>query len=297
MRKAMIEAVDDMIRRESDTSLFLVDIGVWAFRDILKEYPERALNIGIFEDGMVSLAAGMALGGMIPTIYGMSPFIVSRAMEQLKLDFAYQKLQGNFITTGASYDFPAAGYSHYCPEDLGVISMIPGFEFIAPGTASEFTKLFEQTHRDGHPTYYRLSDHVNRTDIDVDFGKAVVIQTGKKATVIAVSTTLDAVMEACAGMDVSILYYTTLLPFDRETLRKHYNGGRFLLCEPHFEGTLSYEIYRTFFDKSVLLSCIGVKREIPRNYGSKAENDACNGLFPENISNRISKLLKEAEGK
>ncbi len=281
MRRAMVRDVSSMIRNEEDTSLFLVDIGVWAFRDILKDYPARAMNIGIFEDGMVSLAAGMALGGIIPTVYGISPFIVNRAMEQLKLDFAYQGLQGNFITTGAAYDFSTLGYSHYCPEDLGVISMIPGFEFVAPGTAAEFSRLFGQTRRDGHPTYYRLSDHVNKAEAEVEFGKATVIQTGSRATVVAVSTMLDTVLEAYAGEDVSILYYTTLLPFDRETLREHYNGGRILLYEPHYEGTLLYEVYKTFPDRPLQVSCTGVRREILRNYGSKEQNDAYNGLFPE----------------
>lgn len=274
----MVRAVSDMIRSEEDTSLMLVDIGVWAFRDILEQYPERAMNIGIFEDGMIGLAAGMALGGMIPTVYGISPFIVDRAMEQLKLDFAYQKLQGNFITTGATYDFSTLGYSHYCPEDLGVISMIPGFEFVAPGSADEFARLFSQTHRNGKPTYYRLSDHVNQHEVDVEFGKATVLQSGSKATVVAVSTTLDAVLEEYGGDDVSILYYTTLLPFDHETLAKHYNNGRIFLYEPHYEGTLAYEVYQAFPGKPVQLSCVGVKREILRNYGSKEENDIYNGL-------------------
>lgn len=291
MRKAMIKAVSDMIKNESDTSLFLVDIGVWAFRDILNDHPERAMNIGIFEDGMVSLAAGMSLGGIIPTIYGISPFIVNRAMEQLKLDFAYQKLQGNFITTGASYDFSTLGYSHYCPEDIGTISMIPGFEFIAPGTASEFTKLFDQTRRDSHPTYYRLSDHANKTNVDVSFGKATVIKTGSKATVVAVSTTLDIVLEACENEDVSILYYTTLLPFDRETLKNHYNGGKILLCEPHYEGTLTYEIYKAFPNKPIRITCVGVKKEILRNYGTKQENDIYNQLTAEYVSQSLEKLL------
>ncbi len=288
----MIKAVGDMIKNESDTSLFLVDIGVWAFRDILRDYPDRAMNIGIFEDGMISLAAGMSLGGIIPTVYGISPFIVNRAMEQLKLDFAYQNLQGNFITTGASYDFSTLGYSHYCPEDIGTISMLPGFEFIAPGTASEFSKLFSETRRDGNPTYYRLSDHVNKTETDVEFGKAAVIKTGSKATVIAVSTTLDMVLEACKDIDVSILYYTTLLPFDRQTLSEHYNGGKILLCEPHYEGTLAYEIYKTFEDMPVQLSGVGVKREILRKYGTKAENDVYSGLTAGNVSSALCKLLK-----
>ena len=287
----MIKAVSDMIKNESDTSLFLVDIGVWAFRDILNDYPDRAMNIGIFEDGMVSLAAGMSLGGIIPTIYGISPFIVNRAMEQLKLDFAYQKLQGNFITTGASYDFATLGYSHYCPEDIGTISMIPGFEFITPGTAPEFTKLFEQTRRDAHPTYYRLSDHVNKTNVEVSFGKATVIKAGSKATVIAVSTTLDIVLETCENEDVSILYYTTLLPFDHETLKNHYNGGKILLCEPHYEGTLTYEIYKTFENKPIQISCVGVNREILRKYGSKQENDMYNQLTAKYIYQSLEKLL------
>ena len=292
MRKAMIKAVGDMIKNESDTSLFLVDIGVWAFRDILRDFPDRAMNIGIFEDGMVSLAAGMSLGGIVPTVYGISPFIVNRAMEQLKLDFAYQKLQGNFITTGASYDFSTLGYSHYCPEDIGTISMIPDFEFVAPGTASEFTKLFSETRRDGNPTYYRLSDHVNETEADVEFGKATVAKTGSKATVIAVSTTLDIVLEACKDKDVSILYYTMLLPFDRQTLKEHYNCGKILLCEPHYEGTLAYEVYKTFEDKPIQLSCVGVKREILRKYGTKAENDVYSELTVDNISSTLCKLLR-----
>ena len=291
MRKAMVKAVSNMIGTEEDTALFLVDIGAWAFRETLSKYPDRAMNIGIFEDGMISLAAGMALGGFIPTIYGISPFIVDRAAEQLKLDFAYQKLQGNFITTGAAYDFSGAGYSHYCAEDYGMIAMIPGFEFVAPGTGKQFTKLFEQTHRNGHPTYFRLSDTVNQTDVDVQFGKASVLQRGSKATVVAVSTTLDMVLEACTHEDVSILYYTPLAPFDRETLSEHYNNGKILLCEPHYEGSLAYEVQKSFPGQRLQIECVGVKREILRNYGSKAENDLYNGLTAEHIRTALEKLL------
>ena len=291
MRKAMIQAVSQMIRAEQDTSLFLVDIGVWAFRDILKEYPDRALNVGIFEDGMISVAAGMALQGIIPTIYGISPFIVERAMEQLKLDFAYQKLGGNFITTGAAYDFSTLGYSHYCPEDIGVIQMIPGFEFVAPGAPEEFSQLFENAHRNGHPTYYRLSDHCNKNAVDVAFGKANVIKEGSRATVIAVGTMLDTVLEACSNEDVTILYYTTLLPFDSETLKKHYNNGKILLCEPHYEGTLAYEVYKTFEGQPISLRTVGVKREIMRNNGMKGENDGWNGLTVKNVLHSLQLCL------
>ncbi len=118
MRKAMQKAVSETITCNSKTALFLIDIGVWAFRDLLNEYPERVKNIGIFEPGTIGVAAGLALSGITPIVYGISPFIVQRSLEQLKLDFVYQNVGGNFITTGASYDFSTLGYSHYCPEDI-----------------------------------------------------------------------------------------------------------------------------------------------------------------------------------
>ena len=91
MRKAMQETVREIIRNREDTALLLVDIGAYPFRDLLEQYPKRAKNIGIFEAGTVSLAAGLSLAGITPVLYGISPFIVQRALEQIKLDFVYQK--------------------------------------------------------------------------------------------------------------------------------------------------------------------------------------------------------------
>lgn len=289
----MIHSVSEMIKTETDTSLFLVDIGVWAFRELLKEYADRVLNIGVFEDGMISLAAGMAMEGIIPTVYGISPFIVGRAFEQLKLDFAYQELQGNFITIGASYDFSTLGYSHYCPEDMGLIKMIPGFEFVSPGSPEEFESLFAFTHRNGKPTYYRMSDYSNQHTEKVCFGKANVLKVGSKAVVIAVGTMLDAVLEACGEEDVTILYYTTLEPFDSDTLIRYYNTGKVLLCEPDFKGALSYDIIESFDKRSIELKNVGVPREILRNYGTKVENDMYCELCAKDIRQELLILLEQ----
>ena len=192
MRRAFLNKVADMIKNESDTVYFTVDIGMWAIRDVLRDYPDRCTNIGIFEDGMFSVAAGLARRGLIPTIFGIQPYLIERTLEQIKMDFAYQKLGVNVVGTGAAVDYSKYGYSHYCAEDVQVIKSIPGCEFIAPGTAKQFVQLFNQTYRNGNPTFFRISDHPNIIyDIDVEFGKANVIQRGKKATVIAVSVMLD----------------------------------------------------------------------------------------------------------
>ena len=107
-----------MIREEPDTIFFTVDIGMWAIRDELKNYPDRCMNVGIFEDAMTSIAAGMSRRGLIPTIFGIQPYLIDRTLEQIKMDLAYQGLGVNVIGTGAAVDYPKYGYSHYCPEDV-----------------------------------------------------------------------------------------------------------------------------------------------------------------------------------
>lgn len=283
-----------MIREEEDTVFFTVDIGMWAIREILEKYSDRATNIGIYEDGMFGFAAGLSASGFVPTIFGIQPYLVERTLEQIKLDFAYQGLGVNVVGTGAAVDYPKYGYSHYCAEDAGVLKMIPGIEMIAAGTAGEFIKLFNQTYRNGRPTFFRISDHPNmKYDVDVEFGKASVIQRGRKATVIAVSVMLDAVMEVCKDEDVTVLYYTTLAPFDAKALKEECRNGKILVCEPHFAGILDYDIMEALKGCPVILRHVGFPREIFRNYGTYQEKLDYYHVNAEQIHRELRQLFND----
>lgn len=292
MRRAFLSRVAEMIKNEPDTTFFTVDIGMWAIRDVLRDYPDRCANIGIYEDGMFSIAAGMARRGLIPTIFGIQPYLIERTLEQIKMDLAYQKLGVNVIGTGAAVDYSKYGYSHYCAEDVHVIKAIPGCEFVAPGTAKQLVQLFNQSYRNGHPTFFRVSDHPNiEYDVDVEFGKATVIQKGSKATVIAVSVMLDDVMKVCQNKDVTVLYYTTLEPFDRETLSQYYNDGKILIVEPEFEGSLAHDVIKAFEGKAVRIEEVGFPREIFRNYGDYYEKMKYYGLKREGIEKKLIRMI------
>lgn len=291
MRRSFLNRVAEMIRNEEDTTFFTVDIGMWAIRDVLKDYPERCTNIGIYEDGMFSIAAGMARRGLVPTIFGIQPYLIERTLEQIKMDLAYQKLGVNIVGTGAAVDYPKYGYSHYCAEDVQLIKMIPECEFVAPGTAKQFMQLFDASYRDGKPTFYRISDHPNiMYDVDVEFGKANVIQTGNKATVIAVSIMLDEVMKVCEGKDVTVLYYTTLEPFDYKTLSDNCNSGKILVVEPEYEGSLLYDIHKAFPREKIMVEHVAFPREIFRNYGTYEEKMSYYGLTTEQIHNKLVEM-------
>jgi len=291
MRRTFLNKVATMIRDEPDTTFFTVDIGMWAIQEILRDFPERATNVGIYEDAMFSIAAGMALRGLVPTIFGIQPFLIERTFEQIKLDLAYHKAGVNVVGTGAAIDYSKYGYSHYCAEDVTLIKQIPGVEFVAPGTAKQFGQLFNQSYRNGNSTFYRISDHPNTFDCDVTFGEANVIKKGSRATVIAVSVMLDMVLEACADEDVTILYYTTLEPFDRRTLADNCPTGKILVCEPHFEGSLLTDIHESLANQPLLVKHVGMPRRIYREYGTYDEKMSYFGLTSLDIKKKLRLLL------
>ncbi len=292
MRRAFLKRVAEMIRNEEDTTFFTVDIGMWALREELKLYPDRCMNVGIYEDAMTTIAAGMARRGLVPTIFGIQPYLIERAFEQIKMDLAYQKLGVNIVGTGAAVDYSKYGYSHYCAEDVQLVKMLPGCEFVAPGSAKQFIQLFDQSYRNGHPTFFRISDHPNTVnDPDVAFGKANVIQKGSKGTVIAVSVMLDIVMEACQDKDVTILYYTTLEPFDGDTLRENCPTGNILIVEPEYEGSLLYDVHHAMGDKPLRVRHVGLPREIFRNYGTYDEKMEYYGLTKNNIERELNRII------
>lgn len=283
-----------MIINEKDTMFFTVDIGMWAIKDILEKYPDRCMNVGIYEDGMISIVAGIARQGFIPTIFGIQPYLIERALEQIKLDFAYQGIGVNIVGTGAAVDYSKYGYSHYCPEDVQLIKMIPGCEFVAPGSAKQFLQIFNKTYRNGKPTFYRISDHPNnKYDVDVEFGKANIIKKGTKATVIAVSILLDMTMEVCKDKDVTILYYTTLEPFDYITLAENSTSGKVLIVEPEYNGSLLYDVHKAFPGRTLTIETVAFPREIFRNYGTYSEKMEYYGLTAKNIEKKIERLIKE----
>ena len=287
MRKQLVLTVEDILKTDEKTILLLGDIGVHGFRKAFALYPDRVFNIGILEQSTVGVAAGLAMEGFIPTFHTIAPFITERALEQLKIDFGYQKLGGNFVSVGASYDYASLGCTHHCPGDVQVLQSIPGMQIVIPGTAAEFDLLYRQTYANQEPTYFRLSDKKNKKTESVEFGRATIIKAGTKGTVLVVGPVLDAVVEACTTLDVTILYYTTVFPFDSESLKKHCTNGCVALVEPFYEGTLAYEVQKSLSNIFLKLTTIGVPRKFLTAYGSVEEHDVVYGFTAKSIYDKL----------
>jgi transketolase len=290
MRKQFIKSIKNILRADKKTVLMLGDIGVFGFREELKDLPQRAYNIGILEQCTVGVAAGLSKMGMIPIVHTIAPFLIERSFEQIKIDFGYQKLRGNLISVGSSYDYASLGCTHHCPADIGLMLSVPDAQIIIPGTSNELSQLLNQTYNNSSLTYFRLSEYENKEQYDVNFGKGILVKEGSKATVICYGNMLSETVEACSDLDVSILYYHTIYPFDSNLLMHHFNE-KIIICEPFYEGTTNHLINKTLEGLKYKTLNIGVPRQFLTNYGTKKEHDENLNLNRCGIQGRIEKFI------
>lgn len=291
MRKQFVTTVENIIAADDKVVLLLGDIGVFGFRNTFNAFPSRIYNIGILEQAMTSMAAGLSKEGFHPVVHSIAPFIVERCFEQLKVDVGYQKFPINIVSVGASYDYAALGCTHHCPGDVSLMMTIPGMNIFVPGCDSDFDRLFTQTYKQGNPNYFRLTEKGHGLDVSVNFSAGNKIRDGRNGTVIAIGPMLGKVLEACADQDVTILYYTTLNPFDTELLKDNATNGKIAVVEPFYEGTTSHCILKAMADKPVVVKFIGVPREFLSKYGHAADHDAALLLDTKNIASRLQSFF------
>jgi len=224
MRKQFKDTMLDLAEKDERIVLIFGDISVYLFREFQSRFPDRFFNMGICEATLVSVASGLSSQGFIPVVHSIAPFVTERAMEQIKLDFVYNKFPGNIVSTGATFDYAWDGATHHAWMDLGALRMLPSFEVIQPGSKKETDVLLRHWYASGNSTYFRLSDHEHGLDLDLPSGKGIVVRdTGAPITVVTAGPILKNVYEAISDLDINLLYYNVLKPFDRDLIRSFQN--------------------------------------------------------------------------
>lgn len=292
MTETFYATIENVLAKDERTVVILGVSGVGVVVDLPQKFPGRFIDAGIMEQSIIGIASGISTAGMIPIVQGQSTFMIERAYEQLKIDFGYQKLGGNFVVYGGSTEFGTLGATHCCPAALSVLSMIPGMEIVIPGRPDEFSSLFLETYDNGNPTVYRTSLFCNSYNEPVFFGKANVVKKGNKATVLAIGPMLELAMRALQGEDVTILYYTTVAPFDEETLRLNYVNERLLLMEPAYQGGIMPQISKALHGKRMKVDFVGYPHEFITNHGYVVENAEMYGMTVEAVKEKYKELIQ-----
>lgn len=290
MRAAFAVTTAALLDEDPRVVVVLADISTDLFADAARRHPGRVVNVGIREQLLVSVAGGLALEGLRPIVHTYAPFLVERPFEQLKLDLGHQDAGAVLVSIGASYDVAAAGRTHHTPEDVAVLDTLPGWDVHVPGYAAEVGPLLRAAVGGTGRVYLRLSERANAAAPPA--GRTTPVRRGSRGTVVAVGPSLDAALEATAGLDVTVLYAATVRPFDADTLRATLRRPDVVLVEPYLAGTSVAAVAAALVDVPHRVLGLGVGRRELRRYGTAADHDAAHGLDAAGLRASITAFLR-----
>jgi transketolase len=160
MRKIFIETILEYSKSYEAPFVLTGDLGYSVLEPFREKYPDRFFNVGIMEQSMMSVAAGISSQGKKVFAYSITNFSTFRALEQLRLDIAYHKLNVCVVGVGTGFQYGSAGYSHWAIEDLAIVSGLEKFRIFSPSDASSTQEAVIDFLKNGGPTYIRLGKHV-----------------------------------------------------------------------------------------------------------------------------------------
>jgi transketolase len=271
-------------------AVVLADIGTHFFNKAKQKHPDRVINVGIREQLMMGVASGLAMCGLRPVVHTVASFLVERPYEQVKLNFGQQNVGAVLASWGASYDLSEFGWSHYTPGDVAALDSLPDWTVHVPGHPKEAGELLLRSLPGDDRVYLRLSSQANEEPHGVP-GSFSMIKEGDRGVVLAVGPTLDRVLAATAALDVTVLYASTIRPFDSTGLRTAVLAGSrsdVVLVEPYLAGTSAHEVASTLVNVPHRLRCLGVRRDVEvRRYGKPEDHDRLHGLDAASLGEEI----------
>ncbi len=289
MRKQFKDTLTELAAQDDKLVVILGDISHFLFMPFQEKHPTRFFNMGICENTLISVAAGLSSQGFFPFVHTITPFITERCLEQIKLDLCYNRFGANIVSTGASFDYAWDGATHHAYTDLAILRLMPGMEVTQPGSKKELDTLIRSQYRNGNPTYYRLSDHSHGLDLPVEFGKAAIVKdTGAPVTIMTAGPILANVMEACKDLPVNLVYFNTIKPIDRDVIER-FRHTKILVVHDAFG---LREAISEIPDLSV--ASLGIPDQFCVWYGTVHDIRKMIRLDPASIREAVQARLKEA---
>jgi transketolase len=296
-----------MLAEKLDNLMVLsADLGNSSGLDRFKAtYPDKFLNIGIAEQNMIGVAAGLAKEGSVVFASSFAPFITMRAAEQVRMNMGYMDLNIKTVAIGSGVSMSFLGNSHFGLEDAAIMRSIPNMTVVSPADCAEIVKTVFAAAEYPHPMYIRLTGAVGfpvvyEDDYDFQIGKAVEIKAGTDVSIVATGSMVYESLEAAkilqeVGISVSVLNMHTIKPIDTNALDNLIRKGKiiFTIEEHSITGGLGSAVaeYVSSIPNSPVVNRIGLPDEfvITAEYRYILEKY---GLVGSHIANTIKEKIK-----
>ncbi|MDG7037671.1 MAG: transketolase [Nitrososphaerota archaeon] len=303
MKKTFASELENLMQNE-DTYLLTGDLGFSMFENIKERYRSRYVNMGLSEQNMIGVAAGMALAGKNVFVYSIIPFLIYRPFEHVRNDICYQNLPVKLMGAGAGFVYSDAGYTHHSIEDYGILSSLPNIVILSPSDPLEVSKIMHQINDINNPVYVRLAQNgapnLHSEDLDFVIGKAIKLLDGDDVLIVTSGTILKTAVQAAevfdkAGLSVTLLEYHTIKPFDEESLVKNADGKKAIITiEEHVSVNGLYSIVLQVLNKrhaGFNIIPFGINKPLDIRSGSQEFMKGIYGLESESIYRATIKKL------
>jgi len=265
--------------------------------------PERFINVGIAEQDLMGVAAGLSLTGKVPFASSFAMFAAGRAFEIIRNSIAYPKLNVKIAATHAGLTVGEDGASHQCLEDISLMRTIPNMVVINPCDAEEARQAVMAAAEYVGPVYLRLGrsgvEEINNADYKFEIGKGVTLKKGDDATIVATGIMVEKALMAAdllkeKNIDVRVINIHTIKPIDKELIMKAAEETKCIVTaeEHNIIGGLGSAVLEAIEENPVPVSRIGVRDTFGES-GKPADLLVKYGLTEVEIAQAIEKLLKK----
>ena len=241
MRDAFFRTLLQAAAQDERIFLLTADLGFGAAEQFRRHFPGRFINVGVAEQNMTGVAAGLALAGKTVFTYSIANFPTLRCLEQIRADVCYHNANVKIVAVGGGLAYGALGPSHHATEDLAVLRALPNLTVVAPGDPLEAEHATAAVAAHDGPCYLRLGragEPAVHQSLRFTLGKAAAVRRGGDVSLIAAGAMLPVAVEAAGqlsndGIEAGVWSMHTLKPLDLEAVSEAARSGAVFTIEEH----------------------------------------------------------------
>ncbi len=229
MRNAFIRSLTELARRDPRIFLLVGDLGYSVVEPFRDEFPEHFVNVGVAEQNMTGLAAGLALSGKIVFTYSIANFPTLRCLEQIRNDVCYHRANVKIVAIGGGVGYGALGVTHHGTEDVAVLRALPEMTVLSPADPVETALATRAVVDWPGPCYLRLGKAgeplIHRKPPEFQIGKLIELRRGRDVVILATGAVARNALLAAeklgeAGIAAGVYSVHTIKPLDERFLRE-----------------------------------------------------------------------------
>ena len=308
MRNAFAKEITRLAKTSPKLVLLSGDIGNRLFDDFKSIPTSNFLNCGIAEANMMGVAAGLAMSGLKPIIYTITPFTTTRCFEQIRVDACYHNVPVIIVGTGSGLSYASLGPTHHSLEDFAIFRALPNITILAPSDSVELKKCLNEALKLDSPVYIRIGkkgeEILTKEATPLKIGKSVNYKYGDKVCLIGTGTIMSEVMKAAdllesKGVSTCVEGFHTIKPLDKKSLERLFSLFDVIsVIEEHSSigglfGAISE--WRALEDDlySTKILSFGTKDEFMHEVGSQQYARELNGIDALSIFNKTFKTYQK----